>query len=733
MGITSDIDSMIGKELAGRFQLIEKIGQGGMGAVFKAVHTQMGRVCAIKLLLPMSSDNDSTVERFKREAQMASRIDNPHAVTIYDFGEAETGMLYLAMEYIEGKPLGHLLTRERPLASERILHITSQIAAALSAAHKLGIVHRDLKPDNIMVTRKGEDADYVKVLDFGIAKPVDEDDRENLTKTGFVLGTPFYMSPEQLSGDKLDGRSDVYSLALLVYEMFSGRLPFEGDNSQAIMVKRLIAEPKALRDFVPTMSSEVERAVMSGLERERDKRAASVEVFVAQLKTAIAATQVLSSRETHPVADEGTPRSTLTIAEHPTSSEKSTDFIGSINSSSQALPGDNPDTGAATIGIAQPGDEIRQAENSKGFVTHKDAARVVNPQGAPPQQPNVQAPPSAYITKESQDVKTPTTHQSGQADATLPFASERANPQFPSMPAQQPAFPQQAPQANYHTPQQPVYQTPAPFPSQTPQTFYPTPVVEQAKGSNKTLIFGAVAVIVLIIFVGGGYFIYTNYFSSSPISTPPTKANPPTSSTNDLPNLATDTPTKPTTPITKSDNEEANIYFDRGKQHQTQASALMDNGQKSEANDENKSAIEEYKKAIALQPLFPQAHENLGVALYNIGNLNAAIGEYKTAIEQYGQQKKPPTGQVLTNYGLALFDLKSYREAAEYFKRAYDTDPTDGEMLAYRGFALQNAGDKEGAKAAYNQYLNIAPNGQYAAVVKEILAGRQQPPATSGN
>src|SRR5437868_2829262 len=166
MGITSDIDSMIGKELAGRFQMIEKIGQGGMGAVFKAVHTQMGRACAIKLLLPMSSDSDSTVERFKREAQMASRIDNPHAVTIYDFGEAETGMLYLAMEYIEGKSLAHLLTNERPLSSERIVHITSQIAEALSAAHKLGIVHRDLKPDNIMITRKGDDADYVKVLDL---------------------------------------------------------------------------------------------------------------------------------------------------------------------------------------------------------------------------------------------------------------------------------------------------------------------------------------------------------------------------------------------------------------------------------------------------------------------------------------------------------------------------------------------------------------------------------------
>jgi serine/threonine protein kinase len=732
MGITSDIDSMIGKELAGRFRLVEKIGQGGMGAVFKAIHTQMGRACAIKLLLPMSSDNDSTVERFKREAQMASRIDNPHAVTIYDFGEAETGMLYLAMEYIEGKSLGQLLSRERPLSSERIVHITSQIAAALSAAHKLGIVHRDLKPDNIMITRKGEDADYVKVLDFGIAKPVDEDDRENLTKTGFVLGTPFYMSPEQLSGDKLDGRSDVYSLALLVYEMFSGRLPFEGDNSQAIMVKRLIAEPKALRDFVPTMSSEVEQAVMAGLERERDKRAANVEVFVARLKSAIAATQVLSSRETHPVADEATPRSTLIIAEHPTSSEKSTDFIGSINASSQALPGDNPDTGAATIGIAQPGDEFR----SKGFVTHQDAARVVNPQEATPQQPNVQPPPSAYITKESKDVKAPSTGQTGQADATatLPFASERANPQFPSIPSQQPVFPHQAPQANSPTPQQPVYQTPAPppFPSQNPQAFYQTPVVEQAKGSNKAVIIGAVAVMLLIAVGGGSYFIYTNYFSSSPISTSST-SNPSTKPNTDLPNLTKENPTGITTPPTRSDNEEANSYFEKGKKHQEQAYGFMIAGAQSQADAENKSAIEEYQKAIARQPLFPQAHENLGVALYGIGNLNAAIAEYQTAIDQYKQQAKPLTAQVLTNYGLALYDLKRYKDAADYFQRAYDTDPSDTDLLAHRGFALHHAGQVDAAKALYNQYLKIAPKGQYAEGVKAILAGSEKPPATSGN
>jgi serine/threonine protein kinase/Flp pilus assembly protein TadD len=735
MGITSDIDSMIGKELAGRFHLVEKIGQGGMGAVFKAMHTQMGRACAIKLLLPMSSDSDSTIERFKREAQMASRIDNPHAVTIYDFGEAETGMLYLAMEYIEGKSLAHLLTNERPLSSERIVHITNQIAEALSAAHKLGIVHRDLKPDNIMITRKGEDTDYVKVLDFGIAKPVDEDDRENLTKTGFVLGTPFYMSPEQLSGDKLDGRSDVYSLALIVYEMFSGRLPFEGDNSQAIMVKRLIAEPKALRDFLPTMNSEVEHAVMAGLERERDKRAASVEIFATQLKSATASTQILSSRQTHPVADEANPRPTNPIPEYNTSIEQSTNFIGSINASSQALQSGNLQPITSTIGMEKPSSEVNQAEKAKEFITHQETPQMVPPQEAVPQQQAPQTPPSAYVTKEAPNVVNRSANQPNQGDATLPFASERANPQFPSIPQQQPSFPNQATQANYQTPQQPVYQTPVPtpFPAQTPQqAYYQTPIAEQPKAGNKAVIISAVAVILLLVIGGGVYFIYTNYFSSKPVS-PPVSSNPPTKSGNDLPNLGNDTPPVSTTPPTRSDNEEANIDFQRGKSHQEQAAALLAVDRLEDARAENKSAIEEYKKAIALQPIFPKAHENLGVAYYNLGELNTAIAEYNIAIAQYTQQKQQPTAQVLTNYGLALFDLKRYKEAANYFQRAYETDSTDKDLLVHHGFALQNAGDVEGARALYNQYLKIAPDGQYAEGVKKILAGRATPPATSSN
>jgi serine/threonine-protein kinase len=173
------LDSMLGKLLAGRYRLIEKIGEGGMGAIYKAVHTMMDRTCAIKLLTSVSARDEQAVARFNREARMASKIDNAHAVTIYDFGESEEGLLYLAMEYIEGEPLSRLLQREKVLRVDQVVSIVSQIAEALTAAHALGIIHRDLKPDNVMITRRGAETCYVKVLDFGIAKAVAEDSSDN--------------------------------------------------------------------------------------------------------------------------------------------------------------------------------------------------------------------------------------------------------------------------------------------------------------------------------------------------------------------------------------------------------------------------------------------------------------------------------------------------------------------------------------------------------------------------
>lgn len=306
-------DPMLGRLLDNRYRMTKKIGEGGMGSIYQAVHTEMGRTCAIKLLAPITTGREEALARFKREAKMASRIDNPHAVTIYDFGEAENGLLFLAMEFIDGRPLSGIISDHRMLPVDRVVHITNQIAEALAAAHALGIVHRDLKPDNVMVTRKGNDGDYVKVLDFGIAKTVSDDSPDNLTKTGFVLGTPVYMSPEQLLGEKLDGRSDIYSLAIIVYEMLSGKLPFVADNQQAVMMKRITGLPVPLRTAAPQVSEAVERIVMQGLAREPDERVMDVKDFAEALASAThgGGTGVLGKGVTRKISEQATDGKTM--------------------------------------------------------------------------------------------------------------------------------------------------------------------------------------------------------------------------------------------------------------------------------------------------------------------------------------------------------------------------------------------------------------------------------------
>ncbi len=245
---------LVGQVVADRYHVIKKLGEGGMGQVYLAEHVKMGRRSAIKVMNPSMVHDPDAVARFNREAANASRITHPNVCAIYDFGETPDGIIYLAMEFIEGEPLTDLLEREGALPAPRAAHIFGQVADALQAAHDLGIVHRDLKPDNIMLTRRKDGADVVKVVDFGIAKAVGGDESgQKVTKTGLVVGTPEFMSPEQLSGDKLDGRSDLYSLALVFYRMLTGKLPFEASTVQETMIKRLTDEPATLAATRPDL------------------------------------------------------------------------------------------------------------------------------------------------------------------------------------------------------------------------------------------------------------------------------------------------------------------------------------------------------------------------------------------------------------------------------------------------------------------------------------------------
>jgi serine/threonine-protein kinase len=244
---------LVGQVVADRYHVVQKLGEGGMGQVYLAEHVKMGRRSAIKVMNPSMVHDPDAVARFNREAANASRITHPNVCAIYDFGETPDGLIYLAMEFIEGEPLTDLLGREQALPLARAAGIFLQVADALQAAHDLGIVHRDLKPDNVMLTRGRDGADVVKVVDFGIAKAVGGDDSQKVTKTGLVVGTPEFMSPEQLSGDQVDGRSDVYSLALVLFKMLTGVLPFAADTAQETMIKRLTDAPATLAQVRPDL------------------------------------------------------------------------------------------------------------------------------------------------------------------------------------------------------------------------------------------------------------------------------------------------------------------------------------------------------------------------------------------------------------------------------------------------------------------------------------------------
>jgi eukaryotic-like serine/threonine-protein kinase len=247
--------SLVGQVVADRYHVIKKLGEGGMGQVYLAEHVKMGRRSAIKVMSPAMVHDPDAVARFNREAANASRITHPNVCAVYDFGETPDGLIYLAMEFVEGEPLTAVIEREGALPLARATAIFKQTADALQAAHDLGIVHRDLKPDNIMVARTRDGADLVKVVDFGIAKAVGGDEAgQKVTKTGLVVGTPEFMSPEQLSGDKVDGRSDLYSLALVYFRMLTGELPFQADSVQETMIKRLTDEPAKLAEVRPDLA-----------------------------------------------------------------------------------------------------------------------------------------------------------------------------------------------------------------------------------------------------------------------------------------------------------------------------------------------------------------------------------------------------------------------------------------------------------------------------------------------
>jgi serine/threonine-protein kinase len=281
---------LVGAIIADRYHVLRKLGEGGMGTVYLAEHVKMGRKSAVKVMNPGMVHDADAISRFNREAANASKISHPNVAAVYDFGETSEGLIYLAMEFVEGPPLTKVIEELGALPPLRAADIARQTADALAVAHDMGIVHRDLKPDNIMLAKNRDGSDCVKVVDFGIAK-VANNEAQKVTRTGLVVGTPEYMSPEQLAGDKLDGRSDIYSLALVAFATMTGKLPFPGETVQESMIARLTDEPKRLVEMKADVNwpASVQSVMDRALQRDAELRYSSASEFGRDLYAAVAA------------------------------------------------------------------------------------------------------------------------------------------------------------------------------------------------------------------------------------------------------------------------------------------------------------------------------------------------------------------------------------------------------------------------------------------------------------
>ena len=275
-------DPLIGTSFD-KYKVISRIGEGGMGLVYEAEHTVIEKRVAMKVLREDFSRRPEVVERFRQEAKSASRIGHENIVDISDFGNTPHGQSYFVMEYLEGEDLANVLAREGTLSTERIAHILLQCCRALGAAHAKGIVHRDIKPENVFLVTRGSKRDFVKIVDFGIAKMSDIETEgapgRKLTKTGMIFGTPEYMSPEQAAGKALDHRVDVYALGVILFEGLTGRVPFVGDSFMGILTQHMFEEPPPLRDVNPRVStsSEMEMVIYKALAKDPDQRYASMQ------------------------------------------------------------------------------------------------------------------------------------------------------------------------------------------------------------------------------------------------------------------------------------------------------------------------------------------------------------------------------------------------------------------------------------------------------------------------
>src|SRR5213596_1166030 len=265
--------SLSNQILDARYQVMKKLGEGGMSYVYLAKEISSGATVAIKVLSPRLAADKSSVERLRREAGLAMRLDHPNVCRILRLGESEDGLIYLVMPFLKGELLSDREVNGGPMSLAAGVDVLRQVCAGLHHAHELQIVHRDLKPDNIMLETEDNGRERAVVMDFGLAKERRADPAiAKLTATGIILGTPEFMSPEQIRGKPLDARSDIYALGIVAFEMFTGKLPFQGRNAQEMMIARLRGQPQKLRQLRSDLSEGLESALARAMAANPDAR-----------------------------------------------------------------------------------------------------------------------------------------------------------------------------------------------------------------------------------------------------------------------------------------------------------------------------------------------------------------------------------------------------------------------------------------------------------------------------
>jgi len=362
---TDEADPMIGQMIGGRYRITGVLGEGGMGMVYVG-EQQMGstvRKVAVKTLHPHLSKDPSVLARFHRECGTVAQLEHPNTIKFYDFGATADGTLYIAMEFVAGRSLSEVIEQEAPLSPDRVIKIMRQVCGALDEAHKQGIVHRDLKPENLILTNRAGEADFVKVLDFGIAartESADAQKEQKLTQQGMVLGTPPYMSPEQFTGKALDARSDIYSLGVMSYETLTGKLPFDADTPWQWATQHMTVQPVPFEVRAPSANipAGMRDAILKALNKNREQRQATAREFFHELSEGARITVEQPSRHDS--------TGTAQMAAAPNFMAPASGMPTPVNPTAPTYPGGTPPAMAANIHVPPP--PMRSQGGGKGLI-----------------------------------------------------------------------------------------------------------------------------------------------------------------------------------------------------------------------------------------------------------------------------------------------------------------------------------------------------------------------------